>query len=101
MFPSLPGEECFRAKRGASVCGLRVLSTQPEQRSYTTRGQNREKGRKPEVGLPLWDERGFSLLNTQPVVRALVSWMSKLQTGRMTSLRKRMATLPWTRECVQ
>lgn len=64
VFPSLPGEECFRAKRGASVCGFRVLSTQPEQRSYTTRGQNREKGRKPEVGLPLWDERGFALLHT-------------------------------------
>lgn len=30
----------------------------------------------------------------QPVVRDLVSQMSKLQTGQMTSLEKRMATLP-------
>lgn len=30
----------------------------------------------------------------QPVVRDLLSQISKLQTGQMTSLEKRMATLP-------
>lgn len=61
VFPGPHGEEHFRAKRSASVWGLRVLSTQPEQRP-NTREQSREEEKNPKVGLSLPDERLFSLL---------------------------------------